>query len=54
VVLWVGNVSGNLQVIYRRLGGSGMGPVEYGDLHILTIPDKGPVGVVKKRYGPES
>ena len=52
VVLWVGNVSGNLQVIYRRLGGAGMGPVEYGDLHILTIPDQGPVGVVKKRYGP--
>jgi len=53
VVLWVGNVTGNLQVIYRRLGGTGMGPVEYGDLHILTIPDTGPVGVVKKRYGPE-
>jgi len=53
VVLWVGNVSGNLQVIYRRLGGTGMGPVEYGDLYILTIPDSGPVGVVKKRYGPE-
>ena len=53
VVLWVGNVSGNLQAIYRRLGGTGMGPVEYGDLHILTIPDNGPVSVVKKRYGPE-
>ena len=53
VVLWVGNVTGNLQVIYRRLGGTGMGPVEYGDLRILTIPDTGPVGVVKKRYGPE-
>jgi len=53
VILWVGNVTGNLQVIYRRLGGTSMGPVEYGDLHILTIPDTGPVGVVKKRYGPE-
>ena len=53
VVLWVGNVSGNLQAIYRRLGGSGMGPVEYGDLHILTIPAGGPVGVIRKRYGPE-
>jgi len=53
VVLWVGNVSGNLQAIYRRLGGTGMGPVEYGDLYILTVPDNGPVGVVKKRYGPE-
>jgi hypothetical protein len=27
--------------------------VEYGDLHILTIPDDGPVRLVKKRYGPE-
>ena len=53
VVVWVGNVSGNLQAIYRRLGGTGMGPVEYGDLHILTISDNGPPGVVRKRYGPE-
>jgi hypothetical protein len=53
VVVWVGNASGNLQAVYRRLGGAGMGPVEYGDLHILTIPDGGPVGVVKRRYGPE-
>jgi len=52
VVLWVGNVSGNLQAIYRRLGGTGMGPVDYGDLYILTIPDRGPVTVIKKRYGP--
>ncbi len=52
VVVWVGNASGNLQAIYRRLGGSGMGPVEYGDLHVLTIPDQGPVSVVKTRYGP--
>jgi hypothetical protein len=29
-----------------------MGPVEYGDLHILTIPDVGPVRVVKMHYGP--
>jgi hypothetical protein len=52
VVVWVGNASGNLQAVYRMLGGSGMGPVEYGDLHILTIPDQGVVGVVKRRYGP--
>ncbi len=52
VVVWVGNVSGNLQAVYRMLGGSGMGPVEYGDLHILTIPDQGVVRVVKRRYGP--
>jgi|SRR5512134_1286756 hypothetical protein len=54
VVLWVGNVSGNLRAIYRRLGGAGMGPVEYGNLHILTIPGRGPVGVVKRRSGPEA
>jgi hypothetical protein len=52
VVLWVGNASGNLQRMYYLLGGTGTGPVEYGDLHIVTIPDKGPVRVVKKRYGP--
>ena len=52
VVLWVGNASGNLQALYYYLGGTGNAPVEYGDLHILTIPDTGPVTVVKKRYGP--
>ena len=52
VVLWVGNASGNLQAVYHLLGGTGIGPEEYGDLHILTIPDKGPVRVAKKRYGP--
>ncbi|HLC43149.1 MAG TPA: histidine phosphatase family protein [Methylomirabilota bacterium] len=52
VVVWVGNVSGNLQAMYRLLGGTGTAPIEYGDLHILTIPDQGPVKVVKKRYGP--
>ncbi|MFC1828647.1 histidine phosphatase family protein [Thermodesulfobacteriota bacterium] len=51
VVLWVGNVTGNLQAVYRQLGGTGKGPLEYGDLYILTIPDKGAVGVVKTRYG---
>jgi hypothetical protein len=52
VVVWVGNVSGNLQAVYGRLGGDGMGPVDYGDLHILTIPPTGPVRVEKKHYGP--
>lgn len=52
VVVWVGNVSGNLQRMYHLLGGTGTGPVEYGDLHVLTIPDKGPVKVFKTRYGP--
>ena len=52
VVVWVGNVSGYLQAVYGWLGGDGMGPVDYGDLHILTIPPSGPVRVEKLRYGP--
>jgi hypothetical protein len=51
VVLWVGNISGNLQAVYSRLGGTGKGPLKYGDLYILTVPDKGPVKVIKSRYG---
>lgn len=51
MVLWVGNVSGNLQAIYRKLGGRGKGPLEYGDLFIMTIPDRGPVNVMKSRFG---
>ncbi len=48
VVVFVGNVSGNLQAVYYLLGGTGNGPMEYGDLHILTIPD---TGQVKKKWG---
>jgi Histidine phosphatase superfamily (branch 1) len=50
-VLWVGNISGNLQAIYYRLGGKGRGPLEYGDLYILTVADKGPTEVAKSKYG---
>lgn len=53
-VLWVGNVSGNLQAIYKNFGGTGKGPLEYGDLFILKVKDKGPSDVVKKRFGPPS
>ena len=52
VVVFVGNVSGNLQAMNRLLGGTGNGPVEYGDLHVLTVPDHGPVMVEPRRYGP--
>lgn len=52
VVVFVGNVSGNLQAMNQLLGATGSGPVEYGDLHILTVPDEGPVTVDKRRYGP--
>ena len=51
-VVWVGNVSGNLQAVYWTLGGTGTGPVEYGDLFVMTIPDQGKARVVKKRFGP--
>lgn len=50
-VLWVGNRSGNLQAVYQHLGGTGTGPVEYGDLYVMTIPDQGEAKVVKKRFG---
>ncbi len=52
VVVFVGNTSGNLQAMNHLLGGTGEGPMEYGDLHVLTIPDQGPVVVVKRHYGP--
>ena len=51
-VVWVGNVSGNPQAVYWTLGGTGTGPVEYGDLFVMTIPDQGKARVVKKRFGP--
>jgi len=52
VVLLVGNGSGNLRSLHQRLGGTGDGPYPYGELYIYTIPDQGPVKVVKSRYGP--
>jgi len=49
-VLWVGNTT-NLPDIYYSLGGEGESPVKYGDLFILTVPDKGTTKVVKKTWG---
>ena len=51
VVLLVGNGSGNLRSLHHRLGGTGDGPYQYGDLYIYPIPDQGPVNVIKARYG---
>ena len=58
VVVWVGNASapvgplgGNLQRIYQRLGGTGEPPVRYGDLYIISVPDKGPVRITESRFG---
>ncbi len=52
VVLWVGNVTGNLQALYHRLGGKGKGPLKYGEMSILTIPDQGKVIETQSRFGP--
>ena len=41
VVLLVGNGSGNLRSLHRRLGGTREGLYQYGDLYIYTIPDQG-------------
>jgi len=49
-VLWVGN-KGNLEEIYLRLGGKGEPPVTYGDLFIVTVPDRGAATVEKKHFG---
>ncbi len=51
-ILWVGNVSGNLQAMYHRLGGKGRGPLEYGEISVLTIPDKGEVVESNLRFDP--
>lgn len=52
VIVWVGNVSGNLHAIFHQLGGVGDPPLEYGELFVLTISDNAPVRVEKRRYGP--
>jgi hypothetical protein len=52
VVVYVGNVTGNLQMVYRLLGGTDTGPEAYGDLFVLTVPDQGRVKVDKRRFGP--
>lgn len=49
-VLWVGNTT-NLRAIYHTLGGEGAPPDTYGDLYILTVPDKGKTQTVKRRFG---
>jgi hypothetical protein len=52
VIVWVGNVSGNLHAIYHQLGGVGDPPLEYGELFVLTLYDNAPVRIEKRRYGP--
>jgi hypothetical protein len=52
VVVYVGNVTGNLYAVYHHFGGTGTAPEEYGDLAILAVPDQGPVKVERRRFGP--
>ena len=57
MVVWVGNKSpvgvwgGNLNEIYRRLGGTGDPPEKYDDLFVIEVPDQGAVRVKKTTYG---
>jgi hypothetical protein len=37
--------------MYWRLGGDGEGPIGYGDLFIVTVPDSGPTSIEKRHYG---
>ena len=49
-VLWVGNTT-NLTAIYADLGGDGEAPMQYGDLFILEVPDRGFTKVTRKYFG---
>lgn len=59
VVLWCGNTGpvieniqgGNLEEIYRRLGGTGRAPNRYQDLYIAVVPDMGETRFIKTEYG---
>lgn len=51
IVLYVGNVSGNLMAMHRHLGGSGTGPSLYGEMAIFTISDQGTLGVRESHFG---
>ena len=51
VVLYVGNVSGNLMAMHSYLGGSGMGPTVYGEMAIFIISDQGTLSVTESHFG---
>jgi hypothetical protein len=59
VVLWVGNTGpfienvqdGNLEEVYRRLGGTGTAPNRYQDMYIVVVPESGPAHFIKTTYG---
>jgi Histidine phosphatase superfamily (branch 1) len=50
-LVWVGNQE-NLGFLYAELGIGHKPPVQFGDLHVLTIPrGGGPVQIEKRHYG---
>ena len=51
IVLYVGNVSGNLMAMHRYLGGSGQGPTVYGEMAIFTISDQGTQSITEAQFG---
>ncbi len=51
IVLYVGNVSGNLIAMHRHLGGAGQGPTLYGEMAIFTISDQGTQSIAETRFG---
>ena len=51
VVLYVGNVSGNLMAMHSYLGGSGFGPGNYGEMVIFIISDQGTLIVTESHFG---
>ncbi len=57
VIVWVGNKSpvgiwgGNLQEIYKRLGGVDSAPSKYDDLFIMVVTDTGELKVTETTYG---
>ena len=51
VVLYVGNVSGNLMAMHNYLGGSGLGPTEYGEMVKFNISDQGTISVTESHFG---
>lgn len=47
----VGDLSGNLQELYDRLGGDDDPPIRYRDLYVIVIPEEGDSHIVKATYG---
>ncbi len=58
VVLWVGNTGpivadrkGNLEEIYRALGGTGRPPNRYSDFYVIVVPEEGDAHFIETTYG---